>query len=460
MDRKTRIALATGSEELNQAVVKSTQNQNYEYTQVHYREFFFDKEIEQNFDICIISKLLPGEKNLDKLIFFLKGKNIRVLMILLDQDKEELETCIKYQISDVLTQPVKPIDILNTIENPKKFKDIEFIYKKLGLKFEFEENKQEKAEKAKKPLINIFNKRNKRARQKEKQSKIESPKSEKPEPEIEVISNENKISNTEPGTKSKEVEIQKEYRLVRAKKISFVNLSRGAGSTFLSLNTAYAMVNFGVKPSVIELPGIANIFYQIADEADDYIPLAWKIENEDKDYDNTTYMKDNINFYINNGKHEYRNWNTDKEIKFINASAAKADVNLFDVGDSLNSYVLKNTDKIIVVVDPAPHKLLNAIDRLSDIKNLAAEYSISTVFVLNKWIEKLDKKDIEKYLQIKNSICIPFVSPEIYYEAAYNNQVIYQNNEGQSLLGNGLHEIINEIIPYGRTKQKRRLFIK
>jgi len=449
MNNKKRIALASGSEELNQAVIKSTQNDNYDYTQVHYREFFIDSEIKQEFDICIISKLLPGEKDFDTLMFFLKSKNIRVIIILLDQNKEELETCIKYQISDVLTQPVKPIDILNTIENPKTFKDIDFIYKKLGLKFEIQENKQEKI---RKPLINIFSKKI----IKEKQ-RLEAPTNEQHEPK--QNNNESHTNNSEPIPEKKEIEIQKEYRLVRAKRISFVNLSQGAGSTFLVLNTAYAMKEFGVKPSVTELPSMsANMFYQIADEEEDYVPLALKIENNEKDYEDSTYSKDGITFYINKGQYSYDKWNTDKNIKFLNVISGKADINLFDVGDSIDSHVLKNSDKIFIVVDPIPHKLLNAMGRLQEIRLLASEYSIKIVYVFNKWIDKLDRKDIEKYLQIKNSICVHFVSPEIYYEAAYNNQVTYQRKEGKSILEEGLKDVINEIIPF--ESKRRRKFLK
>lgn len=450
MDKKIRIALASGSEDLNQAVIKSTTNNNYEYTQVHYREFFVDKEISQEFDICIISKLLPGEKDFDKLIFFLKSKNIRVIMILLDQDKEELETCIKYQISDVLTQPVKPIEILNTIESPKTFKDIEFIYKKLGLKFELQDSKQEKI---RKPLINIFSKK----KITKENNKNETTKNEQQKPE--ENNSENHTNKSEPAPGQNEIEIQKEYRLVRAKKISFVNLSQGAGSTFLVLNTVYALKNFGIKPSVTELPeSNINMFYQIGDESEDeYIPLAWKIENDEKDHENSSYKKDGITFYINKGQYIYNNWNTDKNIKFLNIVSGKADINLFDVGNSIDSYVLKNSDKIFIVVDPIPHKLLNARSRLQEIRLLAAEYSIKTVYVFNKWIDKLDRKDIEKYLQIKNSICVHYVSPEIYYEAAYNNQIAYQRKEGKNTLEEGLGKIINEIIPLESKKRKRFL---
>lgn len=448
MDNRKKIALASGSEELNQAVIKSTKNESYEYTQVHYREFFFDKELKQDFDICIISKLLPGEKDIDKLIFFLKSKNIRVIVILLDQDKEELEICIKYQITDVLTQPVKPLEILDTIENPKTFKDIDFIYKKLGLKFEIEENDNQK--KTRKSLINIFRRR----------ILEENPKTEKSINEQHKHTendNKNQSNNKEPVTEQKEIEIQKEYHLVRAKRISFVNLSQGAGSTFMTLNTAYAMNDFGVKSSVIELPGIANIFYQIADEEDDYVPLAWKIENDETDYENSTYEKDGISFYINKGQYSYDNWNTDKNIKFLNVSTGKADINLFDVGDSIDNYMMKSSDKIFIVIDPIPHKLINAMNRLQEIKSLAAEYAIKTVYVFNKWIDKLDRKDIEKYLQIRNSMCVNFVSPDVYYEAAYNNQVVYQRKDGKNILEEGLGQIVNEIIPFERKRRRKFL---
>ncbi len=445
MDEKIRIALSTGSEELNNAIIKSTDNNNYEYSQVHYREFFFDNEVKHEYNICIISKLLPGEKDFDTLIFLLKSKGVRVIMILLDQDKEELETCIKYQISDAFTQPVKPIEILNTIETPKTFKDIEFIYKKLGLKFEIEENKQERT---KKPLMSFLRKKPKG------NSEIETIK--RDTFKSAEVNDENKINIIEPAHEQTEIEIQKEYRLVRAKKISFVNLSQGAGSTFLTLNTAYAMCEFGLKPSVVEFPDSkADLFYQISDEEGDYVPLTWEIENDKKDYKNSIYKKDGINFYINDGKYSYSKWDMDKNIKYINVITANSDINIFDVGNSIDNYVLKSSDKIFVVVDPAPNKLKNAINRLQEINALSSEYAIKVTYIFNKWSDKLDRKDIEKYLQIKSSICINFVSPEICYEAAYKSKAVYQRKEGKIILKEGLDKIINQILPMETKRLKR-----
>jgi len=99
------------------------------------------------------------------------------------------------------------------------------------------------------------------------------------------------------------------------------------------------------------------------------------------------------------------------------------------------------------------------MDTLQKIKSITSEYAIKTVYVFNKWIDKLDRKDIEKYLQIKNSLSVNFVSPEVYYEAAYNNQVVYQRKEGKNILGEGLGDIVNEIIPFER-KNRRRFKIK
>jgi len=140
-----KIILATGSEELNNAIIEYTlksEQDFYNFEQVHYREFLLEDYNE--FDTCIISKILPGEIEYDKLIYQLKRKNVRVILILIEESKEELEICIKYHISDVLIQPVKPLSILDTIKNPRTFKDIEFIYKKLELSIDINVNGDDK----------------------------------------------------------------------------------------------------------------------------------------------------------------------------------------------------------------------------------------------------------------------------------------------------------------------------
>lgn len=141
--KKIKIAIATGSEDLNNAIVEFSNQQNKElqFEQIFYKEYLLENT---NYDICCISKILPGEIDFEQLIFKIKSLNKRIIYILVDEnDTQELELCIKYQIQDVLLQPITPKNIIDVIQNPKTFKDIEFIYKKLGLEINLDINKNQ-----------------------------------------------------------------------------------------------------------------------------------------------------------------------------------------------------------------------------------------------------------------------------------------------------------------------------
>ncbi|WP_326910701.1 hypothetical protein [Sedimentibacter sp. MB31-C6] len=246
-----------------------------------------------------------------------------------------------------------------------------------------------------------------------------------------------------------EIKVIKEYKVIKAKNnIAIMNLSEGAGSTFITLNIAYMLKDKNVDVAVIEIPHKdmkADIYNIISDGDDNYISVAEMINSNTLNTSkNNSFMKNNIKFYINNGRID--NWNMDNNMEFINIISKDSTINIYDIGsreiDENISFLLNIIDVVIVIIDPMPYKLLQSEERINLINKLE-ERNINVVYALNKYIKDLNKKDIEKYLNIKISSLIPFIEPETMYAANYSNQSVYHFKKDE-IFQESLSRILNQ----------------
>lgn len=246
-----------------------------------------------------------------------------------------------------------------------------------------------------------------------------------------------------------EVKVIKEYKFIKAKNnIAIINLSQGAGSSFVALNIAYLLNDRGIDISLIEIPHKemkADIYNIINNTDDEYISLSEKISNNEVDfYSKSTFLKDNIKFYINNKK--ISNWTMDNNMEYINVISKESTINIYDIGsqeiDENINFIFNIIDVVIVIIDPLPYKLLQAEERIKTIKKLE-ERNINVAYALNKYIKDLNRRDIEKYYNIKITSDIPFVTPETIYSANYSNQTVYQF-EKDEIFQDSLSKILDQ----------------
>lgn len=254
----------------------------------------------------------------------------------------------------------------------------------------------------------------------------------------------NDVLQTEP-----EVKVIKEYKFIKAKNnIAVINLSQGAGSTFISLNLAYMLKDKKMDAAVIEIPNEnmkADIFNIICD---------------DPEISEETLIKNGIRFYVNNSE-KMRDWGKEECIEFISSISKESNMNIYDIGsqalDENINFLSNIIDVAIIVIDPMPYKLLQAqtVERIKSVKMLR-EKSVNVIYVLNKYIKDLNKKDIEKYLQVRVSSCVPFINPETLYAAYYSNQTVYQFEKSE-LFRNSLQKILSEanVLEYESNKDKK-----
>lgn len=263
-----------------------------------------------------------------------------------------------------------------------------------------------------------------------------------------------------------ETKVIKEYKFIKAKNnIAVINLSEGAGSTFMTLNIAYMLKSKNIDVAVIEIPHKdmkADILNIISEYDGEYISPAEKITlNNTDNIKKEVYIKNDIKFYINNRK--INNWSIENNIEYINLISKESTINLYDIGsqefdDNLN-FILNIIDVVIVVIDPIPYKLLQAEERRNSIKKIE-ERNINFVYVLNKYIKDLNKRDIERFLNIEISSLIPFIKPETLYTSYYSNQTVY-NTEKDEAFKESLTKILNKanVLMYENQNSKKfRLF--
>jgi len=246
-----------------------------------------------------------------------------------------------------------------------------------------------------------------------------------------------------------ETKVIKEYKFIKIKNnIAIINLSEGAGSTFITLNIAYMLKSKNIDIAVVEVPHKdmkADIYNIINDSDNEYISLAEMIASNVSDANKkNTFMKNNIKFYINNKK--ISNWDANSNMEFINYISKESTINIYDIGsqeiDENISFILNIIDVVIVIVDPIPYKLLQAEERINSIKKLG-QRNVNIVYALNKYIKDLNKKDIERYLDIKFSSVIPFIKPETLYASFYSNQTVY-NIEKDEIFNDSILKILNQ----------------
>ncbi len=245
------------------------------------------------------------------------------------------------------------------------------------------------------------------------------------------------------------IKVVKEYKFIKAKNnIGILNLSQAAGATFITLNLACFLKEKKLNVTVAEIPHIEFNKHDI------YSIL--NCHNE------IPYVADGIKYYVNiDSQNE---WTNEKIINYINTINRESNsVNLYDLGnadvtDSNINYLLNLLDSCIIVVDPLPYKLLQSTSRLEVIMQDLRDKGVDSLFVINKFIDDLSKKDIENYLNCNVISCIPFLKPETIYTAHYASKIAYKIEKNE-LLQDSLFKIVNKAnIAIDLEKKRKNIF--
>ena len=78
----------------------------------------------------------------------------------------------------------------------------------------------------------------------------------------------------------------------------------------------------------------------------------------------------------------------------------------------------KEMSQVILVIDPAPSKLISNKETLNYLKSLQ-EKEVPVYYVMNKMNEGVNKKELFDFLKIKPDLTIPLIDQKEFYRQEY-----------------------------------------
>ena len=110
------VLIFTGNEQLDRHLNKKIENSRV----VYYPEYILE---EQEAEILIVS-VQNNKFKFKDLMFKVRQKNIRIILILENEDVKELKDALLLGIYDVIFDPFSLDDIINKVKHPTPFSEI------------------------------------------------------------------------------------------------------------------------------------------------------------------------------------------------------------------------------------------------------------------------------------------------------------------------------------------------
>lgn len=294
------------------------------------------------------------------------------------------------------------------------------------------------------------------------------------DPEKEKVNIENQVldSGTEIMPQIKEKIVEKSVRVevpvyksvyagLTNQLILVANLSKRAGSTFLTLNLAKLLSNLKILTSVIEPPidkpyifdtvGLdVRIKKSNSTKESGFISFPHIIaENRTITRDKET-IEDGILWLVaDSRKPLIKSWDYYKMMKLIYASK-KASINLVDCGSNLEHESLKpiisEADLVLVLVDPLPTECMQNEDLLNELFNMKKS-GIPVEFVVNRWTSGVNKEELIDFLKVTPLATLPAIDLKYIHEAIYNYRIPFENKTVEETFSKPFYQIIKKFIP-------------
>ena len=255
------------------------------------------------------------------------------------------------------------------------------------------------------------------------------------------------------------------YKALENKLIIIGGLSKGAGSTFLSVNLAKALTDLKIRTSVIEPPlDEPYLFYYLGIDKklsikcsqNSFYSYPHAIDNGHKIIKNMGTIIDDIIWVMPSPfENKIESWDHIKMAMLLD-TARRSPINIIDVGtnyehESIES-VLCGADMFLITVNPLPAELNKNKDRIEKLLKLKKE-GLPIEFVINYCTPAITKKDLCPYFKTTPVIYIPAVETRYIQECAYKYKLPITHPQISGNLFTPLSEIIKNIVPLDILKE-------
>lgn len=118
------VVIYTGSNEIDKILEAEIKGSMV----VSYEDFIIEDDKFK--DQTVILGANSIERDLKEYLFLLRSKNIRVILLLDNDKNEKTKTALEYGIYDLVFGNFYPSQIVEILNNPKRFSDISKIYRR------------------------------------------------------------------------------------------------------------------------------------------------------------------------------------------------------------------------------------------------------------------------------------------------------------------------------------------
>lgn len=436
------IAIATGMDALDKKIFSIFEDKGIKDIKiVNYREFL----LKNDFDVVIMSNYLVGEIELELMLLELKEKDNRVIYLTNEDKLSELKLCFRYNVYDIVLDPIDPKMIFKLYESPNKFKDIKKMFLKVNagesidkdqdferfrkireveddsnevLKQEIDSEKEEEYKKLMHENEKM-KKENMRLKKEEEsfKQKIKDEHKKSKEKDVKV---ETKI--VEKTVKETVFEVPEDY-----KKVIAIISPEHTGKTTLAVNMAWYYSKNGVKTSLIDTDyKKKDIFYQFKDQCCNCMSIIGDAEDP---YSLGIDVNNKLRVFTDAREIEV-DLTQAELVKLILSAKKHSQVVIVDVSYDLDDDTVKNildiTDNTILVIDQRVSVLNRIPENIYKYRNNLSNLSV----VINKYYTL---KNVEKH-EIINTYFKDVVVPGIEDYDYKIDKVFVLNDDAKSVL--------------------------
>lgn len=228
-------------------------------------------------------------------------------------------------------------------------------------------------------------------------------------------------------------------------KIGILGLVPGAGTGFLTVCLARAMALSGFyRPAVIEL-GKGSLY--------DELGLTKRLTGreffnfhraviKDQSIRGMQNEVDGVNWMVLPPGEHFESEELYRKVRLINHGLGDSILCRFaGVKEEHLWKILWEMDRVIVVIDPLPSRLVAGYPLLSQLKS--SELPIT--YVVNKYNGGVDRKQLLDFIKVKHLLYVPMVPAETIYSAEYTCQPAFDVPEAHKILEQPIWQLIDEI---------------
>jgi hypothetical protein len=226
-------------------------------------------------------------------------------------------------------------------------------------------------------------------------------------------------------------------------KIGVVGLGPGAGAGFISVMVAMALAEErNLRPAVVEICHKSRLYDSLALDkhfAGREYNCFFKDISEGKSIRGKSNLLHGVNWALKSPSEQ------DIVLDYINVSRfvnqVRGDMVICKIsgiyGDDLQD-ILGDMDKILAIIDPLPSKMLSNYNLLCQLRTLDNE----VVYVINKMNEGVSKRELCRYLQVKNPVYFPMLDHTLIYSSEYSCRFLFNKNQAKSMVLKPTYDIL------------------